>query len=145
MAQYRGQTIAALQIFKVSRSNQIHLTANSGTVKHRNPCRGVNGTNDAYLEVVPSQVLLCWGLEDLSLRVVKASVGNVSEDDVLMKTVSVERKAIQSTKSFFIRQRPRAFDYTRRQAQFALYQGDVSLMAQLRRLLAVFQDRLHLN
>ncbi len=51
----------------------------------------------------------------------------VGEDEVSAKTASLERKKIQSTKSFFIAQLPHAFDHTGRQALNALHQGDVSL------------------
>ncbi len=56
---------------------------------------------------------------------IKASVEDVvGEDEVSAKTAPLERKKIQSTKSFFIWQFPHAFDHTYRQA---LNQGDVSL------------------
>ncbi len=59
---------------------------------------------------------------------VKASVENVEgEDEIPTKTAPLKGKKIQSTKSFFIWEFPHAFDHSRRQALYALRQGDVSL------------------
>ncbi len=75
-----------------------------------------------------SYVPFRWGLEKLHLREVIASVENVvGEDEVSTKTAPLERKKIQSTKSFFISELPHDFNHTSRQALYALHQGDVSL------------------
>ncbi len=56
-----------------------------------------------YLEILSSKVLFRWCLEKLRQRKVKASVKNVVSIDVFSKkTVPLERKKIQSTKSFLI-------------------------------------------
>ncbi len=58
-----------------------------------------------------------WGLEKFRMREIKASVEDVvGEDKASAKTALLERKKIQSTKSFFIWQFPHAFDHTSRQA-----------------------------
>ncbi len=66
----------------------------SGSLTQKVVSSGVAETTMVYFEVMPSQLLLRWGLEELLLRKVKASVVNaVGKDDVSTKTTSLERKA----------------------------------------------------
>ncbi len=87
--------------------------------------------NENYGDVSRSHALVGsvpLGLRKFRMREIKASVEDVvGEDEVAVKTAPLERKKIQSTKSFFIWQFPYAFDHSSRQALYALHEGDVSL------------------
>ncbi len=81
-----------------------------------------------YLEVMSSLVPFRCGLEKLRLREVEASVENVvGEDEVSTKMAPLERKKIQSTKSFFTWELPHVFGHISRQSLYALNQGDVTM------------------
>ncbi len=70
-----------------------------------------------YLEGMPTEVPFRWGREEFRMREIKASVEDVvGEGKVSAKAAPLEKKKIQSTKSFFIWQFPHAFDHTSRQA-----------------------------
>ncbi len=61
------------------------------------------------------------------MREIKASVEDVvGEDKVPAKTAPLDRKKIQSTKSFFIWQFPHAFDHPSRQALFDHFIGMIN-------------------
>ncbi len=59
-------------------------------------------TTMTHLEVAPSQVPLLWGLQELRLREVKASMEIVESQDKVFTKMASLGKNIQPTNSFFM-------------------------------------------